>query len=115
MAHGNIPKDPYENLARVESILARYKRDLARTLEQLETTKGKLAEHRKIMLAANASEDDKHQYEVQTRKFMFDIKFYSKGVGKLKGQISWATERQIPFLKSEIELLEEGKNKEAAL
>ena len=115
MPHDRIPKDPYENLARVDSFLARYKRDLARTLEQLETTKGKLVEHRNTMLAADASEDDRKQYEVQERKFMFDIKFYGKGIGKLRGQISWATERQIPFLKSEIELLEEGKDKEAAL
>ena len=107
MSHERIPEDPRENLARMESILAGYKRKLEHKQETRRYTQEKLD---KLQLLIDAEEDEdsqeaKHR-QVIRRKHCFELNSLDDSIEELRGKIIWAEKRQIPFIQSEIDLME---------
>lgn len=99
-----VPLDPKENLARMESILKRYKGQLAHK----EALRDRLTRSRDSVQNLANQDVDKTTPEARTRqsilrKYEFDLGELNSEIRQLKGRIQWAENRQIPFLKSEIE------------
>lgn len=108
-SQSRIPECPYENLERMRGISARYHRNLERVLSQKAQVEEKLQRLREQPLPDDASERDKKQRATLERKHLYDLRLFGRQIGKLRGQITWADERQIPFLEEEVALADAEK------
>ena len=105
-----IPEDPKDNLARMESICAGYRRKLAENRrshahirETLELKLDDLDDEE-----AKGEEADQTKMEglkMLVRKYQYDLKYFGRQIKELKGRIAWAEGRQIPFLQEEVDRL----------
>jgi hypothetical protein len=105
-----IPQNPSDNLKRMEGILARYKSQIiakkevyARTLERRERVWD-------AVVKDEQSRVDTQESKVRLtilRKYDFDLDQLEADVRQLRGKIVWAEDRQIPFLKTEVERFED--------
>ena len=104
MSHERIPENPNDNLTRMESILAGYKRKLAHKIKVRETTQGKIDRLREVMTDdIDMESQEARSRQVIERKYLFDLQKLDEVVEELEGKIIWAEKRQIPFIKSEIQ------------
>jgi len=109
--HERIPEDPRENLARMKSILAGYRRKLEHKKKVKESTESKLARLREAMVGDEDSDTkEANSRKVIERKYIYDLDNLQADVKELEGKIIWAEKRQIPFIESEIELYEAAQD-----
>jgi len=110
MSHERIPENPRDNLKRMESILAGYRRKLEHKKKVRETTQSKLDRLRESMVEdADSESAEAKSRRVIERKYLYDLTKLDEVVEELEGKIIWADQRQIPFIKTEIELAEEAE------
>ena len=113
MSYERIPKDPRDNVARLESIVVGYKRKLASKKNIRSLTESKLTRLRETLLTLQDDEEKQEKLTVE-RKYLFDLNNLDTVIAQLEGKIIWAERRQIPFLMSEIERLYVEKSEENA-
>ena len=114
MTHERIPENPVENLKRMESILAGYRRKLAHKKKVRDTTKVKLARLRDAMVEDGESDTpEAKSRKVIERKYVFDLSQLDAVIEEFDGKIVWASVRQIPFIQSEVERVQMEAGMEA--
>ncbi|MBR9680629.1 MAG: hypothetical protein GOU98_02275 [Candidatus Altiarchaeota archaeon] len=110
MSHERIPENPKDNLKRMESILSAYRRKLEHKKKVSETTQSKLDRLREVMVGDSESDSvEARSRQVIERKYLYDLSKLVENIDELDGQIIWAEQRQIPFIKTEIKLAEEDE------